>query len=788
MKSFSLDALEYMELLSLVERYASTSLGKTLVKALKPIEDKSELESSLRALEEALHLLEHRQVSWQFSDIFDPHETLAILRVSNASLDSSQLLELANLCSQAFSLRREIEDFKDEVPTLWNKLKTLPGSILGPVERVRKILKPGGEIEDNASPELLRIRREIQVMRQRLTRLLERVMHKASEAIQDEILTQRNERFVIPVKADFRGKIPGVAHGFSSSGATIFIEPLEAVQPNNEFQLLKEKEAEEIRRILFDLTNLFRAEIYAVEKAVEIIGEFDLIKAKVGFLKDFEAIIPKISANERLLLEQARHPLLEDSLKRAGKHVVPISFELTKDKPVMVVSGANAGGKTVVLKTTGILSLMALSGLPVTASRAEIPLYKSILADIGDKQSISASLSTFTSHISNIVEMLGQCRYPSLVLLDEVGTGTDPEEGAALGVAIVDYFYRRYNAQVIASTHYLELKTYASTNKHVLNACVEFDERTLAPTYRLLIGFAGSSSGIQIAKRFGLPDEIIEAAKQIMKNSAQQINDYLIKLRNEIRQVEDLQIALEEERRATAEKYEAIEKEARHREVKFRQKLEELLKEKISLFDREARSFIDTVEEKNLKAKLERELATKKAWMKRLASLEFEDSKGKAKSDSSIASEVKIEPGMKVLVKPLDLIGKVEKIEGDSAWVLIGSMRKKESLENLQAVLEAQKEKVSSRTVPLEFQPNYGLAELNLIGKTTLEAEDEIDRFLDRSYMQGLRKVRIIHGIGTGSLRRAVHQFLKNHPHVEKFSLADKGQGGEGATIVELKL
>ncbi|MCS6874918.1 MAG: endonuclease MutS2 [Pyrinomonadaceae bacterium] len=789
MKSYSLETLEYGEVLEIIKRYAQTSLGRKRIAKLQPIEEEKELEEHLRSLEEAIKLIEENQVSWQFSEIFDPSECLATLRIKNSLLKPQDLVSLASLCEQAFSVKQELKSFQNQAPTLWEKLRKLPETILKPAEQVRKKISSNGEMNDDASPELSKIRQEIHLLRSQLTKLLNRIIHQAGEAIQDEIVTQRNERFVIPVKADFRGKVNGVAHGFSSSGATIFIEPIESVQMNNELQILREKEEEEIRKILFEITELFREHFFWVEEAARIIAEFDFLKAKAKFASDFRAIVPKINHKETFILKNARHPLLEDSLRKVNKAIVPVSFELNKEKPVMIVSGANAGGKTVVLKTAGLLSLMALSALPVTASDAEIPIYNSILADIGDRQSLSANLSTFTSHISNIVKMIAECKAPALILLDEVGTGTDPEEGAALGVAIVDYFYRKCNAQVITSTHFRSLKIYAAMNDHVINACVEFNEKTLEPTYRLLTGTSGASSGLEIAKRFGLPEEIINKAKQNLETATQQVNEYLTKLKTEIKIVEDLRAALEKEREATAEKYEMLQKQAERQEKQRQEEFAKKLKESLDNFDRQTRSFLELLEDKALRAKLEKEVAKQKSAMKRQAISTLEEMNVN-KSDETFFSEKPIQEGMKVLVKSLKTVGKVEKIQGQIASVLIGSMRINEKLENLQAVIEdsEEKRKEKQKEAPLRFDLDDRSAELNLIGKTTFEIEDEIDRFLDKSYMRGLRRVRIIHGIGTGALRQAVHRFLKSHPHVERFTLAAYDQGGSGATIVELKL
>jgi DNA mismatch repair protein MutS2 len=483
---------------------------------------------------------------------------------------------------------------------------------------------------------------------------------------------------------------------------------------------------------------------------------------------------------------------------------VPVSFKLTAEKSVMIISGANAGGKTVVLKTAGLLGLMAVSGLPVPARDAQIPFYKSVLADIGDNQSLSANLSTFSSHISNIAGMMRDCAAPSLVLLDEVGTGTDPEEGSALGVAIVDYFRQNCGAQVIASTHYRGLKIYASTDENVINASVEFNEKTLQPTYRLLVGLAGASSGIEIARRFGIRDDVIETARQNLDISAQEAENYLHKLSNETRLAEDLRVALEEEREVTAVKYATLDIEARKREKERQREFERELSRTIEEFERQSKAFLNTIEDKALKNKLDKERMARKAELNRAVLAKVQpggvqrtvfSSQNSAADAEQRTTDKPIEVGSRVRTS-LGSIGTVEKMDKETAEVLVGAMRLREKLSNLQAVGDAGMDKQQTRGEKLQNQAkgsNLRLdtedmsAELNLIGRTTADAEYEIDRFLDEAYLAALPQVRIIHGFGTGALKNFVHHFLKGHPHVTRYSFAPQDQGGNGATIAELK-
>lgn len=799
--SFSLETLEYERLLELVSRNAQTPMGEERFATTRPLTNRAQLDRALAAISETILLNEEKQVSWSFSGLQDPSDAVAILKIKNATLEPTLLLEITRACNQALFARSLVQPEKEFVPVIWTIVEIIPPTLLGAIEKINKKLLPSGEIDDSASPELASIRREIANQRARLTKSLESVMRASGDAIQDQIVTMRNDRFVIPVKADFRGKVGGVAHGFSSSGATVFVEPLDAIEANNELQNLRGKEEREVARILFELTESLREQLPAIEAAVEAVAELDFIKAKVEFARKFKAIVPDISNDDTLKLIDARHPLLEENLReQSASEIVPSSFTLARDRSVMIISGANAGGKTVVLKTAGLLSLMAVSGLPVPAKAAKIPFYRSVLADIGDHQSLSANLSTFSSHMSNIASMIRECLPPSLVLLDEAGTGTDPEEGSALGVAIVDHF-RRQGSQVIASTHYRGLKIYAANDPNVVNASVEFDEKTLQPTYKLLIGLAGASSGIEIARRFGIKDGVIENARQNLDISAQQAETYLRKLSTETKQAEDLRIALEEEREATAMKYAGLEVEAVKKEKERQKQFEKTLAETVDAFDRQSKAFLESIEDKALKNKLEKERSARKSELNRAVMSKVQSPMSKGES---VSTQAETRPLGSVPADPLTIVigskvvtsfgnvGTIEKLDKDTAEVLVGGMRLREKLANLQVIEPethvAANVSSSNRSISKPIDSPDVPAELNLIGRTTAEAEYELDRFIDEAYMASLPRIRIIHGFGTGALKNFVHHFLKNHDLVDKFAFAPSSQGGNGATIAEMKL
>ena len=804
MNNQSFSALEYSNLLGLVRRYAQTPMGASRLNDLQPLADSTELQRNLDAVAESIAIRE-RGANFSFADIADPTEPLGILRIENAALEPLQMLGLANLIEQALSARLIILSEKQNALVLTQIVERVPRELQKVSRRLQDKILPGGILDDRASPELARIRSDINRQRDRITRSLESVMRSTESAVQDEFITVRNDRFVIPIKADFRGRLSGVAHGFSSSGQTIFIEPLQTIEANNELQALREAEERETARVLFDLTESLRWELAGIEAAVFAVAELDFINAKSAFYRNFNCVVPRISADTTLHLRAARHPLLEENLRGTNRNIVPLSFELTDGKPIMIISGANAGGKTVVLKTAGLLSLMALSGLPVPANDAEIPFYQSILADIGDQQSLAANLSTFTSHVSNIAKMMEICETPSLVLLDEVGTGTDPEEGSALGVAIVDHFRQNCRAQVMASTHYRGLKMYAANKEFVLNASVEFDEKTLQPTYRLLTGIPGASAGIEIARRFGIPDQVIEAAKSNVDRSSLDATEYLQNLRREVATAEDLRRAAEDERQTLAVRYEQAERDFQKREQERRREFERELSETVEQFERQTKNLIESIEDKAIRAKLEKDAAARKSELKRAATAAIQQNNPNAfdnqKSETRTAKPIDrpLAVGEKVRLLNFGTIGTIEKMGDGEAEIAVGAMRFREKIANLEIVGEdkpqvrdsklekLQKQAKQSASGRLDFDEENRNAEINLVGKRVDEAEDLIDKFLDNSYLAGFPNVRIIHGVGTGALKTAVHAFLKGHPHVERYTLAAREAGGDGATVVELK-
>jgi DNA mismatch repair protein MutS2 len=552
-----------------------------------------------------------------------------------------------------------------------------------------------------------------------------------------------------------------------------------------------------------------RDQLPAIEMAAVAVAELDFINAKALFQGRFNCVIPEIDAEPesllssgRLELIEARHPLLEENLRASGGEVVPVSFALDDEKNAMVISGANAGGKTVVLKTTGLSALAAMSGISVPAKSARVPFYASVLADIGDHQSLAANLSTFTSHVANISRMLELCEAPALVLLDEVGTGTDPEEGSALGVAVVDHFRRACGAHVIATTHYSGLKMYAGNEEGVINASVEFDEKTLRPTYRLLVGLAGASSGLEIARRFGVPASIVNVAANSVKDSSLQASEYLKRIKRESEEAEALRRALEEERMAVAEKFASLEKEAEKNERQRQLTFDSLVQRTVADLEKRARELVARIQDKTERVRAEREVQRNVGEIKRSVKVvaapepvrEQQQSVSEERYVKSAPREIVV--GDKVKLLSFGSVGIVDQVKDGYAELRVKSLRFREKLENLELV-EAVPTPKESKLEKLRHSAKVDLvtpaaeqkaqSELNVIGQTTDEAVDAVDKFLDEASLAHLSQVRIVHGHGTGALRRAIGGLLDGHPHVDRFRPAPPDQGGTGATVVELR-
>ncbi|HVG17639.1 MAG TPA: Smr/MutS family protein [Blastocatellia bacterium] len=809
--------LELDSLVNLLARHVQTPIGRKRAVALLPSTNRDYINRELDVTTECADYLATGG-AFGLADVSDPEASLAELHVVGTSLDPHQILSLQSLTATGMDVRGQFNDpeVRNRYPELARISARIP-DLRRMLASIRGKILPTGEIDDNASPELRRIRREINERRSRIYRNLESLMRdRAPSAIQEDIVTIRNGRFVIPVRTDSRGQVPGVMHGLSSSGQTTFVEPLTIIDQNNELVRLREQEEIEIGQILLSISETLRANLAGINEVVQAIAEVDFAQAKARLSAEFKCVRPQMVDGRHLLLESARHPLLEHMLRQSGGAVVPISLEMDESHQTMVISGPNAGGKTVVLKTVGLISLMAQMGLHVPAREATLPVFHQALADIGDQQSIAANLSTFTAHMRNIAEMASSVAPPALILIDEVGTGTDPDEGAALGVAIVDFFHRT-RATTIATTHYNPLKTWASQEEGVLNASVEFDEQTLRPTYRMIVGVAGASSGIEIARRMDVPVEIIDEAITLLDPAHTQASDYLKQLKLLVDEQQAMRAALEEERQATAEKFAGLDLEFARREVERRNEFESQLAQVIREFNAESARLLDSLKDRVAAARLKKDAESRAAELRRSAGarLRKQEATAPPASNAIPAAASGAEPGKlaapaepagalieeaaeiherdRVRIKSLNQEGTVESISDDTYTVLVGSLRFRAKRDELQ-LIKAAAPQASKRAAALprgvsasvDLDKNFS-SEINVIGSNVDEATDQVDKFLDEAYLAGAESVRIVHGLGKGTLRRAIKELLTGHPHVDRFNQAPPNQGGAGATVVELR-
>ncbi len=650
---------------------------------------------------------------------------------------------------------------------------------------------------DHASAELRSIRDRLRKQRTRLRGTLESYLRgkETAKYLQDLVVTERNGRYVLVVKMEHRSSIPGIAHGASTSGASLFLEPLSTVEINNDIVALEEQEAEEIRRILLALTDAFRARPMDLQRTIEAATELDVRQARARYSQSIDGVEPALSTDGAFELQAARHPLL--------KQPVPVTVKILPPATSLLITGPNTGGKTVALKTAGLLALMAQAGLRIPASDgSRLPVFRSMFADIGDDQSIEASLSTFSARIANLVSMDRMLEAPALVLLDEVGSGTDPIEGGALGVAVVDHLRRR-KATVIATSHYDALKTYASTTAGVASAAFGFDANTFAPTYQLIYGSPGRSLALEIAARLGLNPAVIAAARQNVSAREAQLAEHLAKIDRDMR-------ALEHEQRLAArerETLEAAEGRMRQREDALKQREETFrrrLNEELETEVRRARREIDDVIA-GLKSKT---TTIARAAQSSMAQAVSTGETGAARTDARAALDSVVErflapvseapepapnPGRtpavgdRVIVSGLGLEATVTAIHEGSADLDVRGKRMRASVRDLR-VIARRSGWLARIDVHVELQPREGMpTDLNVIGCTVDEAIARAQRFLDESLLTDLRVVRLIHGYGTGQLKRALTGFLQQHPLVARFAAAPPEQGGGGVTVVELK-
>jgi len=808
----ALRALEFDRIRSVVSGLTVTPLGRDRLAEVQPDTNASSVIAAQRSTTEGVRFLADHP-GFPLRAPLDLDETIAALGVEGRALEPLRLLGLADYVESIELTRQAVAKVGAAFPIL-RALVDRVASFKQEVADVRRKIEPSGEVADNASPALASIRDRLRRQKQRLRSTLEGFLRgkESAKYLQEQVVTDRNGRRVLMVRAEHRSSIPGIVHGGSASGASLFVEPLETVEINNDIVALEEQETEEVRRILLELTDAFRLRPEELEQTIDVATEIDVIQARARFAAMTGAVEPIISADGTFELKGARHPLLmqvvreriDPTLTRdSAIDPVPVDILLTPPTRVLVITGPNTGGKTVALKTAGLLAVMAQAGLHVPADAgSRLPVFKSLFADIGDEQSISASLSTFSAHIANIVSMNRDLALPALVLLDEVGAGTDPVEGGALGVAVIDHF-RTGGAHLVATTHYDSLKSYASTTEGVVSAAFGFNPETFAPTYRLNYGSPGRSLAIEIAARLGMPASVIANARENLSEREQQLADHLARVDQELAKLEHDRRELTKQRMQLTDADKQLrtrEDAVRDREQAYKRRLDAKLDEEL----REGRREIDTIIE-GLKARSAE--MTEQASRRAAASISTGDA-GAARADAraaidkvvgrlkktggaptSAAPQGPIEPGSRVAVGALGLEGTVLDVHDSHAEIDMRGKRLRAALRDLRLIAApASSQKSASVKVRVDLQPREGsLSELNVIGCTVDEALDRVEKFLDESTVTDQRVIRIVHGHGTGQLRRGIAAMLKDHPLVARFDAAPMDKGGGGVTVVELK-
>ena len=826
-----LAAIEWEPLLALVAGFAASTVGRQAILDLRPSTEEDWI-SRQHQLTGELRLLLAEQVSIPLGGLFDPTQLAAKSRIPDAALEAPELQSIARLGRDVVAwqllLQSPPASLVGKLPGLSAVTSALsaglqpasgsdrPASLARLADAIERTILPDGSLSDDASPELRRIRREQERQQRAIEESLRSALRKLSGegATQDEVITIRGDRFVIPVRSELKRRVSGVVHGASSSGQTVYVEPLETIEQNNELVRLLEEEQAEIHRIFVALTRQVSTFADALVEGARVLALVDSLLARARFAREYDCASPAFSP-DRLRIENARHPLLEKHLRAvkaadgaSSGAVVPLTLELTAETRQLIISGPNTGGKTVALKTTALLAMMAQAGLPVPATSASFPVFTAFLADIGDAQSIEAELSTFSAHILNLDRLARLANDRSLVLLDELGSATDPEEGSALAVAVAAFFLSA-RAWSLISTHHTSLKVYAANTPGVLNAAAGVDEVTLVPNYRLRLGVPGASAGIQTAERLGLNRSIIAAARERLGSQQVDIARFLDRLHNEV-------TALETEKKAAREQQYALNQErarlAREGDVELRNRIRDLEAKLASLlkdFEFQMRENVRVIEDRAAQQKLSKEAERRIARLRR----EFQESfnqtvvahrTGADQGDATAQPHLlrHVAPGDQVLLKSMNKIAVVQReVEKDVFEVALGPIKMRVRRDECSAPPSIGSDARSGKADPLAAaRRQKGVhvsvlsdstddmrTEINLIGRTVDEATEELSKYLDRAFLAGLPRVRVIHGHGAGILRRGVREYLKGHPHVATIAEAPQNEGGQGATLVELR-
>jgi DNA mismatch repair protein MutS2 len=759
-----------------------------------------EVRDALARTTEGVALL--RQLGRQpYHDLPEVLELLATARVEGTFLEPRELSDVASFIEGGMEIAARVARVEASPQLAAQASRVADATPLAAA--IRRAVLPSGEVADDASPKLAETRRGLVRLKAQLQSVMESFLKgkDAERLLQDKLVTTRNDRYVLLLKAEHRSAIPGIIHGGSGSGASVFVEPMPAVELNNDIVSLQDEERREVVRILEELTSRVGERADELARSAEILGELDAVQAMALAAKDMDASAPEVSDDGELELLDARHPLLMPALgerlgiaRRSSRDPVPVTLRVGGPDTVLVISGPNTGGKTVALKTVGLLSLMAQCGLHVPAGPgSRLPVFRKIYADIGDEQSIAADLSTFSAHLASIVEMTRDLERPALVLLDEVGAGTDPTEGGALGVAIVEHFRQR-GATVMATTHHGLMKAYAQSTPGVACASFGYDPHTYEPTYRLALGVAGRSLALEMAERLGLPAPVVKDARERLDRKEAQAEALLKKLEEgeaRLREEEGRIAAEREDLEGARAALETAEQEAERRK---RTELEAFRRELLRRGEEAARRAADAIQKAVQKIETSKRAATAAGATARTEALaDIRAAQAEALDAPSLGLAPEPEPaeaalavGGRARVRDMNVVGQVMSLEGDEVELAVGGKRLRVPRRELVGIAGAAP---SRGSVVVSTRPpvggGAGASEVNLVGLTVDEALPRVDKALDEALLADRHEVRVIHGFGEGKLRKAVGVFLEGHPHVANVRLGAEGRGG--VTVVELK-
>ena len=790
MNNKTLIKLEFDKIISMLENEASSFRGKQLCRRLKPVTDLTKIDLLQEQTAAAFtRIIKKGRIS--FGDAAPVEESLKRLEIGGA-LNTAELLRICRLLSntaraKSYGRHDTQEDLADCLDIYFDGLEPLtPLS-----NEIERCIISEDEISDDASSALKHIRRSMNNLNDRVHTTLSGLVNGSLRTyLQDALITMRGDRYCIPVKAEYRSQVQGLIHDQSASGSTLFIEPMAIVKLNNDLKELYVQEQDEIRKILASLSEEAAQYIEEIRTDYRSLTDLDFIFARGALALTMRASRPILNEEGRIRIREGRHPLLDQ------KKVVPIAVSLGDEFSLLIITGPNTGGKTVSLKTVGLLTLMGQAGLHIPAGdRSEIAVFRQVYADIGDEQSIEQSLSTFSSHMTNIVSFLKKVDDRSLVLFDELGAGTDPTEGAALAIAILSHLHKR-NIRTMATTHYSELKIYALSTPGVENACCEFDVENLRPTYRLLIGIPGKSNAFAISGKLGLPDYIIDDAKKRLSEQDVSFEDLLSDLEASRRTIEKEQAEIAAyKKEAETLKRQAVQKQEKLEEQRDRiireanEKANAILREAKEVADETIRNFHKFGKENISAAEMEKERERLRKKIKDTsASASLKTNKPKK---TYKPSDFKLGESVKVLSMNLTgTIGSLPDARGN-VTVQMGILRSQVNISDLEIIEEVSPyaPKRMNRTAKSKIKMSKSLSvspEINLLGKTVDEAVAELDKYLDDALLSHLNSVRVVHGKGTGALRKGIHEYLRRQKHVKSYRLAEFGEGDAGVTIVEL--